>query len=29
MKVLLTFALAATAFAETHRFQLKEFYNTF
>src|SRR5215469_7124658 len=29
MKVLLTFALAATAFAETHRFQPKEFYNTF
>ncbi len=29
MKVFLTLALAATAFAETHRFQPKEFYNTF
>ena len=29
MKLLLTFALAATLFAETHRFEPKEFYNTF
>src|SRR3984957_7771944 len=29
MKLLLTFALAATGFAETHRFDPKEFYNTF
>lgn len=29
MKVLLTFALAATVYAETYRFEPKEFYNTF
>jgi len=29
MKLLLTFALATTGFAETHRFQPTEFYNTF
>ena len=29
MKVLVVFALAATVFAETHRFEPKEFYNTF
>ena len=29
MKMLLTLALAATGFAETHRFEPKEFYNTF
>jgi amidase len=29
MKLLLTLVLAATAFAETHRFEPKEFYNTF
>ena len=29
MKVLLTFVLAATGLAETHRFEPKEFYNTF
>jgi amidase len=29
MKLLLTLALAATGFAETHRFEPKEFYNTF
>jgi hypothetical protein len=28
MKLLLTFAVAATGFAETHRFEPKEFYNT-
>ncbi|MCU1261384.1 MAG: hypothetical protein JWO80_4269 [Bryobacterales bacterium] len=29
MKLLLTLALAATGFAETHRFEPKQFYNTF
>jgi amidase len=29
MKLLLVFALAATGFAETHRFEPKEFHNTF
>src|SRR5579872_3550461 len=29
MKLLLTLALAATSFAETHRFEPTEFYNTF
>jgi amidase len=29
MKVVLLFALVATGFAETHRFEPKEFYNTF
>jgi hypothetical protein len=29
MKLLLTLALTVTCFAETHRFQPTEFYNTF